>query len=95
MFWKQTPLACSVCNDLTYSVHLNTLHNSSNKIFINNKYWSEVDYVDFCNTNTNTFNICYYLQSFEVRFDNQKTHFKLAKMSKMNIFKHLRNKYLK
>jgi NAD+--asparagine ADP-ribosyltransferase len=54
-----------------------------------------VGFVEFSNTNTNTFYIFYYTQSFEERFVDQKTHFQLAKMPKMNIFKHLRNKYLK
>jgi len=76
-------------------VHLNTLDNSSNKIFINNNCGRDVGFVDFSNTNTNTFNIFYYIQSFEVGLDDQKTHFQLAKMQEMYLYKHLRNKYLK
>ena len=82
-------------NARTYSVHLNTLDNSSNKTFINNKCGKEVGFVDVSFTKTITFNIFYYIQSFEVRFVDQKTHFQLAKMPKMNILKHLRNEYFK
>jgi hypothetical protein len=79
----------------TFSVHLNTLDSSLNKIFINNKCGKELGFVDISNTNTNTFNNFYYTQSFQVRFVDQKTYFQLAKMPKMNIFKHLSNEYLK
>jgi len=45
-------------------------------------------FVDFPNPNTNTSKIFYYTQSLMICLVEQKSHFQLAKMTKMNIVKH-------
>jgi len=69
-------------------VHLNINTILKNKLFSKNKSWCEMGFVDFPNPNTNTSKIFFYTQSLVVCLAEQKSHFQLAKMMKMNIVKH-------
>jgi len=69
-------------------VHLNIKTNLKNKLFSKNKIWCEMGFVDISNPNTNTSKIIYYTQSLMICLVEQKSHFQLAKMTKMNIVKH-------
>jgi len=75
------------------TVHINT-QTIKNKHFSNSKSRKVLGFVDFCNSNTNISKNVYYTQSVDECVVEQKSNFQLAKMPKMNILKHLRNKYI-
>jgi len=79
IFWKK-------CR--TIIVHLNIKTILKNKLFSKNKSRCEMGFVDFPNRNTNTSKIFYYSQSLMICLVEQKSHFQLAKMTKMDIVKH-------
>ena len=72
----------------TIIVHLNIKTILKNKLFSKNKSRCEMGFVDFPYRNTNTSKIFYYSQSLMICLVEQKSHFQLAKMTKMDIVKH-------
>ena len=59
-----------------------------------NRIRKELGFVDFLNPNKNISKNLYYTQSVYECCVEQKSHYQLAKMPKMNIVKHLRNTYI-
>ena len=66
-------------------MHLNIKTIPKNKLFSKNKSWCEMGFVDIPYPNTNTSKIFYYTQSLVVCLVVHKSHFQLAKMTKMYI----------
>jgi len=63
-------------------------------LFSNNKIGKELGFLEISNPNIKILNF-YYTQSVDEYCVEEKSHFQLAKIPKMNLEKRLRNKYIK